>query len=613
MRKLLTSVMTVAVVAAAGCSTAPEKQVVLEDTAKGKNGLQRSLSVTSVSRKLSPSSAELAQYRGGSLGELSAVSINLRDLAQNPVGYSGDGEALVAGGAQITSQFTEEQVAAAQALAKAQGPQDGINVLPNGADNLEVNNNGNGKGVGKKGPKLRSVIDSIGAEDCCVDSPFTATVPPDPELAVGPDHLVAAINVTIEIYDKQGNVELPAIAFGSLFPPGFVPFDACSGGFPFDPDVVFDEAEGRYIIGYDGGGAFYCMAVSQTDDAMGDYWLYWFDASNGLSEFFDFPHMGVGHDALYVGSNQFSGQGCPGFCYGVVHAVNKADLYSGNAPAVIRQVVPNFDGTPQPANPSGAIEGTLPDSGPHYIMTEVFDGKHHSVYAWDDPFGANNFYLVGDVDLATASGVPCEGGSCFPIPVPQNDGGNLLLAGNDWRGQETKQRNGSLWTTQHISCNPGSNVVNCVRWAEIDPTQVSPGLDSTDGVIQAGVFAADDGNSRWFPSLNVNRCGDMAIGYSKSGPDMLPSVAITGRRNNDTPGFVRSEVDVFAGTEIYRSFQSGVTRWGDYTSMAIDPNGKDFWYIGQSTGPNDNPFINYQNVIAKANFGCRVNGKSKKK
>ena len=248
-------------------------------------------------------------------------------------------------------------------------------------------------------------------------------------------------------------------------------------------------------------------------------------------------------------------------------------------------------------------------------MTEVFDGRVHSVYQWNDPWSGGLLELVGDVDLADASGVPCDFFSCFPVSVPQA-GSAVRLAGNDWRGQETRYRNGSLWTTQTISCNPtGEGAVNCVRWAEVDPTDVEPfdGLDengflnaSTNGVVQAGVFSSADGSHRWFPSIGVNACGQMAVGYSKSSENMYPSVALTGQRTEDQPGKVRGEVDVIAGTESYRSFQdpAAPNRWGDYSGMWVDPNGVDFWYIGEYAGPSVNPFTNWQNAIAKASFGC---------
>ena len=238
-----------------------------------------------------------------STGSSSPTVVDVRDLAasSSQVGSNTD---LVAGGDSIESQFSAAQKAQAMAFALAKGPDAGVNVLPNGADNLAVNNNGKGKGNGKKGPKLRDVIDSIGAEDCCNDVTFGATVPPDSEMTAGQDHLIATVNVALEIYDKAGNVVVPAVGLGTLFPTGVVPFDLCSGNEPFDPDAVYDESEDRYIIGFDGGGGVFCMAVSTGSDPF-NYYLYWFDGSDGFDQFFDFPHMGVVVDNIYVGSNNF--------------------------------------------------------------------------------------------------------------------------------------------------------------------------------------------------------------------------------------------------------------------------------------------------------------------
>jgi hypothetical protein len=615
MNKLLSSVLTIGVVAAAGCSTAPHGELAgIEPSTGDIQRLEPSPAAISMSRRLQLSPDQIELYRSGALTEnLSGpVVVNMADV---PAAATVGDPNLVTGGAEIDSPFSAAQIAQARAAAMAKGPDNGANIFEDGSDNLGVNNNGKGKGIGKKGPKLQNVVDSIGAEDCCIDTGYSATVPPDSEMTAGPDHLIATVNVTAEIYDKSGNVLIPALNLGSLFDlfPGYVPFDACGPNFIFDPDVVYDEAEDRFIMGYDGGGAFYCMAVTVGSDPTGLWYLYWFDGSNGLDEFFDFPHMGVGTDAIYVGSNQFYSfiNGC-GFCGGAVFAVNKSDLYNGIIPAVVRENILNgpggtpFDSTPQPANPMGAAEGTLPVGGPHYIMTEAYDGIHHTVWTWDDPFGANNLSILGIVDLATSSGVSCDAFSCFPVLVPQDDGGALLLDGGDWRGHETKYRNGSLWTAQTISCNPGSGTVNCIRWAEIDPSSIVPAYFSTAGVVQAGVFTSDDGVHRFYPSLSVNMCGDMAIGYSKSSPDMFASAAITGRRHNDLPGRVRSEVDVMDGTEVYRSFQAGVTRWGDYSSMVTDPNGVDFFHIGEYAGASSNFFINWRNAISQSKFGCSL-------
>ena len=40
--------------------------------------------------------------------------------------------------------------------------------------------------------------------------------------------------------------------------------------------------------------------------------------------------------------------------------------------------------------------------------------------------------------------------------------------------------------------------------------------------------------------------------------------------------------------------------------MWVDPNGVDFWYIGEYAAFSENPFTNWQNAIAKSNFGCSI-------
>ena len=525
-------------------------------------------------------SGDISHYSGTAASPV--LMSNLPDPA-TVTNVPADSDAVrVAGGPQIDSPMSDEAVAAAMANAAKNAPKQGM-------QKLRLGNRGN------SGPKIKSSFDAIGAENCCNDPvPFTATVPPDPDIAVGPDHVIVVVNVSFAIYSTDGEELLPPTPFSAFFA-GVDP--ACDPGGPFDPDVVFDESTGQFIMGADGNGTDYCIAMTTDGDPLGNWNRFAFPADiNG--EFFDFPHMGVGVDAVYVGSNQFG----PGFVGGRVFAVNKDDLMSGDPLRVVQRLVPNFNSTPQPAHLKGVSSGTYPTEGPDYIMTEFFDGINHSVWAWNDPFGADEFTLAGDVDLATASGVPCPGGSCFPIPVVQN-GSTVLLAGNDWRGQETKYGDGKLWTAQTISCDPGTGVVNCVRWAQIDPTEVTPG-SSTDGVLNAGVISAEDGNSRWFPSVDVNACGNMAVGYSISGPDIFPSVAVTGRKADDRYGEVRNEFVTVNGTESYRSFQSGINRWGDYSGMAVDPDGDRFWYVGEYARASENPFANWATFVSEHNLSC---------
>ena len=563
---------------------------------------------------------------------------------------------FVRGSKRIESRFNSQDVARAQAWARTAKPGRGLQELPSIG---EDDGHGFFHKLKRRGPQLKKSWDAIDAGDCCENTGFAATVPPDPDIAVGKHHVIAVVNTSFEVYDKRGNSLTGPIQFSTFFDPTQGGTDPDAEGEPtpgctayadffgdgnqfgavFDPDVVYDEEHDRFVIGIDGNATDYCVAATVTGDPTGEWNRYGFETDvNGA--FFDFPHIGVGLDAIYMGSNNFLP--APPFFEGRVYAMDKAAMYVGDPLTVVtRDVKPDdglpnlrLDGTPQPAQLHGYKQRTYPKHGPHYIMTEYFDGKVHSVYAWMDPFGQDDFDLVGDVDLAAASGVPCESFSCFPVSWPQADS-DQILQGNDYRGQETKYRNGQLWTAQTISCNPGDGTVNCIRWAEINPKRVVPGeLDLTTfvltartrGVGQAGVFASD-GDHRTFPSLAVNHCDDMAIGYTVGGASIYPSIYVTGRKDDDKRGRVRREVLLKEGDVPYTSFQDnqpedpdttpGVRdpqRWGDYTGMTIDPDGKTFWYLGEYSRDNSvaNPFAGWGTYVGKFEFECRTHRKKHK-
>jgi hypothetical protein len=83
-------------------------------------------------------------------------------------------------------------------------------------------------------------------------------------------------------------------------------------------------------------------------------------------------------------------------------------------------------------------------------------------------------------------------------------------------------------------------------------------------------------------SIAMNGAGDMALGYSASNnasPAVFPSVYYTARHPGDPPGqMTLGEGSIVNGT----GSQTGSNRWGDYTSMVIDPvDDTTFWYINE--------------------------------
>ena len=430
------------------------------------------------------------------------------------------------------------------------------------------------------GPALSTSFDSLDITDCCVSG---ASVPPDPELAVGPNHVIAVVNVAFEIYDKTGTSLVGPTTFASFFSSVV----GCTSSL-FDPNTLYDEEADRFMVAIDTGGTGYCVGVSATSDPTGSWHLYRF-VMDGSGNLMDYPHAGIGRDAIYMGGNMYPcfTAGC-NFVEARIWAFDKWAMYSGLPAAAVERAFTSGS-TPQPSNLHGYIQGTWPAGGPHYIMLDAsFNGGDYAVHIWDDPFGANTFGLMGTVNLNTATGVTAG----LPVFVPQSGAGGLIRA-NDWRPQDAEYRNGRIWTVHTIACNPGGGTVNCIRWAEIDP--------AIPTVIQAGVYASP-GDYRFFGDLAVNHCNDMAVGYTRSNAGIFPAVWAAGRESGDTPGTLDPETLLKAGEITYTAFDAAPRRWGDYTGFTSDPNGRDVWYLGQYSKSTGSAFGRWGTYIGSFRF-----------
>ena len=416
---------------------------------------------------------------------------------------------------------------------------------------------------------------------CCGAS---ASVPPDPNMAAGLNHVIATVNSAIGIYDKQGN-----LLNGPVTSDAFFNNASCTG--TFDPSAAYDEVADRFIVNYDAAPND-CIAVSQTGDPTGAWNVYSFLGATG-TDFFDYPHIGAGDQAIYVGANIFGAS-----FHGRVWALNKALMYAGlpiTAPTPHDLVDGgNPTGTPTPMHLHGAPSAP----GTHFIVSDDtnFSGNTFAVWSWTDPTGVSAPTLIGYANLQTATGVPAQ----FPVDQPQL-GTAFQIQGNDVRTLDAEWRNGHLWMTHQMSCNIGAGPLGCARWAEIDPSNAS--------VMQAGVVSIF-GKSLSFPSLAVDANDNMVLGFTVAGPTKRPSVYVAGRAASDAPGTLRDAQLIKAGGSIYAAFDGSPGRWGDYTGLVADPDGQHFWYLGEfsksgmSAPYTPNQFGNWGTFIQQLGFGA---------
>jgi subtilisin-like proprotein convertase family protein len=396
-------------------------------------------------------------------------------------------------------------------------------------------------------------------------------VPPDPDITVGTNHIIVGVNTSFQVFDKTGTSLVGPMLFEDFWGTN------CATGeadvVMFDPYLDYDEKENRYILGitaYDqslngGDNGWACIAVSKSDNAAGEYWLYSFDGNpgGGADYFFDYPHLGVGQDALYLSANMFGAT----FIRNHVFAYDKVAMYAGQSANSVKINVGSSNFTIQPAKMHGFTTGGWPTNAdePHYFVDAQYGNNQNTltVWKWNDPFGAGTLSQAGTVTV-----------NSYSLSVAQQQLGGSNITGNDDRLLDVKYWGGKLYATHHIGCNPGGGTVNCVRWYVISVSGASPSL------VDQGTFSST-GEHRSFPAIAPNACGDLMVGYTKMSTSEYPSVYVAGREAGDPSGQLKDETLVHAGEDFYTAYDSVPRRWGDYTGMGIDPDGVTFWYVGE--------------------------------
>lgn len=413
--------------------------------------------------------------------------------------------------------------------------------------------------------------------------------PPDPVGDVGPNHYVAMSNLYYAVYDKTGALLLGPNANNTLWA-GFG--GDCQTDNAGDPIVLYDQISDRWMLSQftsSGPTYFNCVAVSTSPDPTGTYYRWAF--STGIN-FPDYPKYGFWSDALYISTREFANGAT--FAGIGAYAINRAELIAGNpAPTVI-----SFLATPASAGgaynigdgllPADMDGTTLPPAGtPNFFMGAMDNGGPYGApqdaltlwkFTADFTTPANSSFVLANtipISAYDSSPVFCSGRSCVPQPGTANRIDHLgyrqrpmhRLAYRNFGSHE------SLVTNQSVEA---STTMSGIRWWEVRSPNSSPVLYQ-DSTYAPGLT---DGIHRWMGSIAMDGDGNMALGYSASdGTTTFPSVWYTGRLASDPLNTMpQGEGSIINGT----GSQTGSQRWGDYTSMNVDPvDDCTFWYVNE--------------------------------
>ncbi len=363
-----------------------------------------------------------------------------------------------------------------------------------------------------------------------------------------------------------------------------------------DPVVLFDEQAGRWLItqfAINSGGAgpySQCLAVSQTGDPTGAWFVYDFTYGAKLN---DYPKFGVWPDptynAYYMTVNQFTP---PSFTWGGagVVAYNRAKILAGDSSAEqikfdLFTVNSDFGGM-LPAD----LDGVMPPAGTPGIFVEVDDNTFGfptdqiAIWEfrpnWTNP-ALSTFGLSGQpnytLTVAAFNLLPCTtGGSRACIPQQSStvkldaigDRAMHRAAFRNFGSHQSLVFNHTVWADATDRAG--------VRWYEL---RRDPGT-GTWAIHQQSTYAPADGLYRWMGSASMDVVGNTALLFSASSAAQNPSINYAGRLAGDPLNtMAQGEAVLVAGN----GAQTGTgNRWGDYSMIGTDPQDQcTFWMTSE--------------------------------
>ncbi len=396
--------------------------------------------------------------------------------------------------------------------------------------------------------------------------PSFRVAPPDTTGDVGPNHYVQWVNLRYAIYTltRGANNEITAFNLVAGFPKqGNVVWQGfggrCQTDNSGDPIVQYDQLADRWVLTqFAVGGTPYtqCVAVSTGPDPTGTYHRYAFSYSNNFN---DYPKMGVWNNAYYITYNMFLGGAL--FRGNRVCAFERDKMLIG---ATARQACVQTSSSHHSLVPADLEGTTLPPTGSrNFLLSITTTGLNFWRFAvnWTTATGT----LTGPTAIAGVSfSRACNGGTCIPQPGTSQQLDSLA----DRLMYRLSYRNLGTREALVINHSVATGGVSGIRWYELTNATGQTINSATPVVRQQGTFSPSS-DYRWMGSAAMDKTGGIAVGYNISNSSTIkPSIRYAYRAPADPLGTLGNETSILVGIG---SQTASLSRWGDYSTISVDP------------------------------------------
>jgi hypothetical protein len=391
---------------------------------------------------------------------------------------------------------------------------------------------------------------------------YTDWNPPDPILAVGPDHIVEMVNSSWAIFDKTGNKLYQTTLYDWWS-------NVSPSGAPYDPKLIFDQESQRWVLlaaarSDATGAAEYLISVSDDANPLGTWCNWKLDATlNGstvTNSWADYPQIGSDDTAIYITSNQFS---YGTFLYSKLRILKKSEVYqTSGCSAITWWDFWNFENADSSSVFTWQPVRTLNSSSREWLVNTVDRLSGDAITLWSVTNAG-----TWPPTLTREATIPVQ--HYGAPPDAKQLGGSSLIDTGDSRLYNAVCSGNKIYTSTTENCDWGTsdNVEACVRFVVIDTISKTVTSDSRLGADNFYYF---------YPAICPDNYDNVYAGFSRSGSTEYAGIWYIGRQASD--GYVSGSVQLKAGEGYYLNSDSyGRNRWGDYSGIALDPSRGTIW------------------------------------
>ncbi|MCG3160470.1 MAG: hypothetical protein JMDDDDMK_01539 [Acidobacteria bacterium] len=396
--------------------------------------------------------------------------------------------------------------------------------------------------------KLRATGDFAGLDD-------TSWTPPNSQIAVGPSHLLVAVNTALAIFDKTGR-QILRVNLADIFS------QLVQDAIIFSPRVVYDQFREGWMIAacarsVDERHSWFLLAYSTGASPLGE-WFTWaldagFDGKIRTGHWADDIGLSVDNNSVYLTANMFNAKGR--FLYSKLRIVNKKEMQSGG-------ILHGWDFW-ELRNADGSLAfGVQPAlnlraTDTQYLLNTTSDGQ--GVTQWSvthalrhDPLLKRRFIATPGFQLA---------------PNVKQFLSDVEIETGDTRLTNVVFRNGMLWAAHTVAADWGNDSnVAAIHWLQINAR--------AGFVAQQGIYGA--AHFHYFcPAVTPDGESNLLIVFNRAGESEFPSIRYAGRLASDEPNTLQ------ASALLQQSLTAGAAEWSTRNGVACAPDGSAIWMIGQ--------------------------------